>query len=206
MPAALQVAQVLPTPDRITILTAPKPSAASARSAAPSPAGCTAITPVSCPTCPGRGAPLLSRCGQGASAAAAPAVLARCSPSACLRWRRHERAGRRAWAASSAISASPSAGSLAHASPCRQAATRSCGWCVRPSCRPSPRRGWWRGSNQGKPQNAKSSYYQSSIDFRCYLEMALFEPRPPLTTSSCNRIIAMSASMNVTLLPLRGSV
>jgi len=34
-----------------------------------------------------------------------------------------------------------------------------------------------RGSNQGNTQNEKSPYYQSSIDFRCYLEMALFEPR-----------------------------
>jgi len=35
-----------------------------------------------------------------------------------------------------------------------------------------------RGSNQGNTQNEKSLYHQSSIDFRCYLEMALFEPRP----------------------------
>jgi len=34
-----------------------------------------------------------------------------------------------------------------------------------------------RGSNQGNTQNEKFPYYQSSIDFRCYLEMALFEPR-----------------------------
>ena len=34
-----------------------------------------------------------------------------------------------------------------------------------------------RGSNQGNTQNEKSLYHQSSIDFRCYLEMALFEPR-----------------------------
>jgi len=31
-----------------------------------------------------------------------------------------------------------------------------------------------RGSNQGNTQNEKSHYHQSSIDFRCYLEMALF--------------------------------
>ncbi len=36
---------------------------------------------------------------------------------------------------------------------------------------------FWRGSYQGNTQNEKSPYYQSSIDFRCYLEMALFEPR-----------------------------
>jgi len=35
-----------------------------------------------------------------------------------------------------------------------------------------------RGSNQGNTQNEKSLYHQSSIDFRCYLEMAFFEPRP----------------------------
>jgi len=35
-----------------------------------------------------------------------------------------------------------------------------------------------RGSNQGNTQNEKSLYHQSSIDFRCYLEMARFEPRP----------------------------
>ncbi len=34
-----------------------------------------------------------------------------------------------------------------------------------------------RGSNQGNTQNEKSLYHQSSIDFRCYLEMALSEPR-----------------------------
>jgi len=34
-----------------------------------------------------------------------------------------------------------------------------------------------RGSNQGNTQNEKSFYHQSSIDFRCYLEMARFEPR-----------------------------
>ncbi len=37
-----------------------------------------------------------------------------------------------------------------------------------------------RGSNQG--QNEKSPRHQSSIDFRCYLEMALFEPRPGMFT------------------------
>jgi hypothetical protein len=36
-----------------------------------------------------------------------------------------------------------------------------------------------RGSNQGNTQNEKSIYHQSSIDFRCYLEMALSEPRLP---------------------------
>lgn len=36
-----------------------------------------------------------------------------------------------------------------------------------------------RGSNQGNIQNEKSSYYQSFIGFRRYLEIALFEP-PPL--------------------------
>jgi len=35
----------------------------------------------------------------------------------------------------------------------------------------------WRGSNPGNTQNEKSSYYRSSIDFRCYLELAFFEPR-----------------------------
>jgi len=35
-----------------------------------------------------------------------------------------------------------------------------------------------RGSNQGNTQSAKSLYHQSPIDFRCYLEMARFEPRP----------------------------
>jgi hypothetical protein len=35
-----------------------------------------------------------------------------------------------------------------------------------------------RGSNQGNIQNEKSFYHQSSIDFRCYLELARFEPRP----------------------------
>ncbi len=35
-----------------------------------------------------------------------------------------------------------------------------------------------RGSNQGNTQNEKSLYHQLSIDFRCYLGMALFEPRP----------------------------
>jgi hypothetical protein len=34
-----------------------------------------------------------------------------------------------------------------------------------------------RGSNQGNIQNEKSLYHQSSIDFRCYLGMALSEPR-----------------------------
>ncbi len=34
-----------------------------------------------------------------------------------------------------------------------------------------------RGSNQGNTQNEKSLYHQLSIDFRCYLGMALFEPR-----------------------------
>ena len=44
--------------------------------------------------------------------------------------------------------------------------------------------GYWhhdilrRGSNQGNTQNEKSVYHQSSIDFRCYLESARFEPRP----------------------------
>jgi hypothetical protein len=40
-------------------------------------------------------------------------------------------------------------------------------------------RGWGsrRGSNQGNTQNEKSLYHQSSIDFRCYLELARFEPR-----------------------------
>jgi len=38
--------------------------------------------------------------------------------------------------------------------------------------------GIWRGSNQGNTQNEKSLYHQRSIDFRCYLEMARFEPRP----------------------------
>ena len=38
-----------------------------------------------------------------------------------------------------------------------------------------PRR---RGSNQGNTQNEKSLYHQSSIDLRCYLELARFEPRP----------------------------
>jgi len=50
--------------------------------------------------------------------------------------------------------------------------------------------GFWRGSNQGNTQNEKSLYHQSSIDFRCYLEMALFEPRPasasPTTCSTCS--------------------
>jgi len=36
----------------------------------------------------------------------------------------------------------------------------------------------WRGSNQGNTQNEKSLCNQSFIDFRCYLEMALSEPRP----------------------------
>ena len=35
-----------------------------------------------------------------------------------------------------------------------------------------------RGSDQGNTQSEKSLYRQSSIDFRCYLEMALSEPRP----------------------------
>jgi len=34
-----------------------------------------------------------------------------------------------------------------------------------------------RGSNQGNTQNEKSLYHRSSINFRCYLGMALFEPR-----------------------------
>jgi len=36
------------------------------------------------------------------------------------------------------------------------------------------------GSNQGNTQNEKSPYYQRSIDFRYYLGVALFEPRPVL--------------------------
>ncbi len=36
------------------------------------------------------------------------------------------------------------------------------------------------GSDQGNTQNEKSLYHQSSVDFRCYLEMALFEPHHPL--------------------------
>jgi hypothetical protein len=36
----------------------------------------------------------------------------------------------------------------------------------------------WRGSNQGNTKNEKSLCHQSSIDFRCYLELARFEPRP----------------------------
>jgi len=34
------------------------------------------------------------------------------------------------------------------------------------------------GLNQGNTQNEKSLYYQRSIDFRYYLELARFEPRP----------------------------
>jgi len=30
---------------------------------------------------------------------------------------------------------------------------------------------------EGNTQSEKSLYHQSSIDFRCYLEMAFFEPR-----------------------------
>src|SRR6059036_1307985 len=36
-----------------------------------------------------------------------------------------------------------------------------------------------RGSNQGNTQKQKSLYHQGFIDFRCYPEMALFEPRQP---------------------------
>ena len=35
-----------------------------------------------------------------------------------------------------------------------------------------------RGSNQGNTQNVKSLYHQCPLDFRCYLEVTLFEPRP----------------------------
>ena len=35
-----------------------------------------------------------------------------------------------------------------------------------------------RGSNQGNTRNEESLYYLSSIDFRYYLELARFEPRP----------------------------
>src|SRR3954464_8452367 len=35
----------------------------------------------------------------------------------------------------------------------------------------------WRGSNRGNTQNKKSLYHQSFTDFRCYLELARFEPR-----------------------------
>jgi len=34
-----------------------------------------------------------------------------------------------------------------------------------------------RGSNQGNTPNQKYLYHQSSIDFRCYPEMSLFDPR-----------------------------
>jgi hypothetical protein len=37
--------------------------------------------------------------------------------------------------------------------------------------------GFGRGSNQGNTENEKSLYHQSSIDFRCYLKLARFEPR-----------------------------
>jgi len=37
-----------------------------------------------------------------------------------------------------------------------------------------------RGSNQGNTQNGKSLHHQRSTDFRCYLELARFEPRPPI--------------------------
>jgi len=40
-----------------------------------------------------------------------------------------------------------------------------------------------RGSNQGNTQNEKSLYHHHSIDFRCYLEMTLSEPRPGLAGS-----------------------
>ncbi len=48
-----------------------------------------------------------------------------------------------------------------------------------PGIRHEPRRNQLprRGSAQGNTQNEKSLYHQSFIDFRCYLEMALFEPR-----------------------------
>ncbi len=48
-----------------------------------------------------------------------------------------------------------------------------------------------RGSNQGNTQNEKSLYHQSSIDFRCYLEMARFEPRQnPLRLRARAQMIA----------------
>src|SRR5271166_1582681 len=45
-----------------------------------------------------------------------------------------------------------------------------------------------RGSNQGNTQNEKYPYYQSSIDFRCYPEMALFEPRRTDTRFDGDRV------------------
>jgi len=45
-----------------------------------------------------------------------------------------------------------------------------------------------RGSNQGNTQNEKSPYYQSSIDFRCYLELELFEPRRLTVAETSNHI------------------
>jgi len=56
---------------------------------------------------------------------------------------------------------------------------------------------FWRGSNHGNTQNEKSLYHQSSIDFRCYLEMARFEPRPvwlyfrfPLSSRMVDEVLA----------------
>jgi hypothetical protein len=47
--------------------------------------------------------------------------------------------------------------------------------------RAAPSEVWkWRGSNQGNTQKNKFLYLQSFIYFRCYLEMALFEPRQVL--------------------------
>jgi hypothetical protein len=53
----------------------------------------------------------------------------------------------------------------------------------------------WRGSNQSNTQNERSLYHQRSIDFRCYLELARFEPRLGLHAFALASYMRQDASM-----------